>query len=670
MTTAMEAAKRALELRTNLQKWAHEYYVDDDPSVPDSIYDESFQELLSLERDFPDLQTPDSPTQRVGGAPLEGFTQVTHEVPMLSLDNAFSDEDLRDFLTRCATSLGIPVKKLKWTAEPKLDGIATSLLYEDGILVRGATRGDGAVGEDITHNVRTIKSVPLRLSGEKIPKRLEVRGEAFMPIPMFERVNELAKENSTKVFVNPRNAAAGSMRQLDPMICAERGLAFIAYGAYQPEGIDLGDTHSETLDVLESLGFKKNPDTVTFVGLDDLQEQYDAILEKRNSLPMEIDGWVVKVDAYAQQEELGFIARAPRWAVARKFPAQEKPTTLLDIVFQVGRTGAVTPVAKLETVFVGGVNVSSVTLHNMDEIERLDIAIGDTVFVQRAGDVIPKITGRIKGEKRTPVVAPETCPACGSHTYREPDEAVLRCTGGASCDAQIIESLSHYVGRKQMNIDGLGEKLLATLYTEGLVKTLPDIYRLDFDKVASLEGQGQRSAEKLQKAIEVSKETTLARFIASLGIRTIGEQSSKVLAKHMKSLEVIRGASLTEIMALPDFGPITSAYVKNAFGSEHFNEMVDELIALGVYWPDEEESLDNSLEGQTWVLTGKYPTLNRSALKAFLENKGAKVSGSVSKNTTVVVAGKDAGSKLTKAQELGIKVIGEDDVKAQFEGEI
>lgn len=665
--TLSEVQLKIDALREQLNRWNYEYYVLDEPTVADVTYDEVFHELKALEAEYPLLVTPDSPTQRVGGEPINAFESFTHAVSMLSLDNAFSDEDMLGFLEKSAAALGVPVEDLPIVGEPKLDGLAIALHYENGGLIRAVTRGDGTEGEVVTDNCRTIKSIPLRLYGDNVPAFIEVRGEVFMPKPAFNAFNKKALAEGSKPFVNPRNAAAGSMRQKDSRKCAERSLDFIAYGLAQCDA-DTGDSHAANLNFLQALGFKKNPDTVVFTGKDKLVDFYNDLLERRNDLPMEIDGWVIKVDDLGMQDKLGFISRAPKWAVARKFPPQVKDTVLIDVVFQVGRTGVITPVAKVKPVFVGGVTVSSITLHNLDEIERLGLAIGDTVFVERAGDVIPSISHRVKGEARTPIVAPTECPACGSPTHRDEDEAALRCTGGIACDAQVVELLTYYVSRKCMDMDGLGPALLDALYSEGMVKRIPDLFSLTVNDIMTLDRQGQRSAEKAIEAIQVAKQTTFAKFITALAIRNVGESTSKMLAKHYDSLETLMAGTHEEFEALPDIGPITATYLVDAFSSESFRAMIDDLLKAGVYWAIEESvDLGDALNGQTWVLTGKLSLFTRDEAKAFLEAQGAKVSGSISKKTTCLVAGDNAGSKLAKAEAAGVAVLNEEEFMSRFE---
>lgn len=662
----MSVQERMDHLIAVISQYDYEYYVLDDPKVSDATYDELFSELKGLERQHPELVRSDSPTQRVGGHPIDAFSQVSHERPMLSLDNAFSDEDLGDFFDRCESTLG---RKPEYVGELKIDGLAMSLLYEDGILVRAATRGDGVVGEDVTHNARVIRAIPLRLHGNNVPRRVEVRGEAFMPHQAFEMLNERRAREGEKLFVNARNAAAGSMRQLDPKLTAKRGLGFIAYGLGTLEGAERPTSHSDALSFLENMGFRKHPHTTSFETFDQAVEHYNRILELRNDLEMDIDGIVYKVDGYADQEALGFISRAPRWAMARKFPAQQKETVINDVLFPVGRTGAITPKAELEPVFVGGVTVSNATLHNMDEVERLGVSIGDTVMVERAGDVIPKIVKVMeKSEAGQPIIMPTECPSCGSRVERPAGESVYRCTGGLICEAQVTEAIKHFISKSCLNIDGFGEKLVEALFEAGKIKTLSDIFRLTKADIMSLPRQGERSAEKVIQAIEAAKTTTLAKFVQGLGIRGVGESTARQLAKHFQTLEAIQNASSEALEAIDDMGPITARHIRRFFELEVNTGEINDMMAMGLNWDDTQtaEPVNHSvsLEGETWVVTGTLTGMGRDEAKALLQSLGAKVSGSVSKKTTVVLCGESAGSKLTKAQELGVRVMLDDEFQS------
>lgn len=649
------------ELRRLLDDYNYRYYVLDAPVVSDAEYDRLFRRLKSLEDENPDLVTPDSPTRRVGGKPAAGFAEVVHEMPMLSLDNVFSDQDAREFDRRVRERLGIE-DAVTYNCEPKLDGIALSVLYVGGVLQRAATRGDGYTGEDITLNVRTIPSVPLHLRGSGWPARLEVRGEVLMPRAGFDELNRRAREAGDKVFVNPRNAAAGSLRQLDPAVTASRPLVLYAYGVGATDGGSLPARHHDVLLQLREWGFRVNEHVVTADGIDAALDYYRRMQALRPTLPYEIDGIVYKVNDIALQERLGFVSRAPRWAVAHKFPAQEETTELLDVEFQVGRTGAVTPVARLKPVFVGGVTVSNATLHNMGEIERMDLRIGDTVVVYRAGDVIPKIVG-IVPERRPanaqPVVMPVNCPVCGSQVIKPEGEAIARCTGGLYCPAQQKNALRHFASRLAMNIDKLGEKIIDQLVDAGLVRHLPDIYGLSVAQLAELERMGEKSAQNLVDAIEASKGTTLPRFLYALGIREVGEATALALARHFGLIEALMDADEERLQQVPDVGPVVAASIANFFRQPHNREMIAKLQRAGVYWPAlEPVAVDTAslpLAGMTVVLTGTLASLSREEAKAKLQALGAKVAGSVSAKTSVVIAGDEAGSKLAKAQELGVE---------------
>ncbi len=663
-TSPEQAEQEILQLRQQINHHNHRYYVLDEPDIPDGEYDKLYARLKSLESAFPHLITDDSPTQRVGGTPLKAFGQIRHELPMLSLDNAFNEEDQADFNRKIRERLN-STTEIEYACEPKLDGIAVSLLYEDGLLVRAATRGDGTTGEDITQNIRTIAAVPLRLRGDDWPRRLEVRGEVYMPKAGFERLNQRAKARGEKCFVNPRNAAAGSLRQLDSRITARRPLSMYCYSVGLVEGGTLPDKHSEILACLSQWGLRVCPELRVVKGLAACEQYYQAMAEKRDSLPYEIDGIVYKVNAIAEQQALGFVSRAPRWAIARKFPAQEAVTTLLNVEFQVGRTGVITPVARLQPVFVGGVTVSNATLHNMDEIQRLDVKIGDSVVILRAGDVIPKVS-RVVHSMRPDDVRdiqfPDHCPVCNSDLERE--EAILRCSGGLFCSAQRKEAIKHFASRKAMDIDGLGEKLVEQLVERELISTVADLFSLTVEQVAGLERMGKKSAENLINALERSKQTTLSRFIYALGIREVGEATAQALATHYRDLHKLMAASAEDLQTVNDVGPVVASHIEKFFQQAHNREVIDALLDLGVTGaisaPVAQES-EQPLVGQTWVLTGTLHTMPRDEAKALLQRLGAKVSGSVSAKTTTLLAGEKAGSKLTKAEKLGVRVITEED---------
>ncbi len=653
----------AQRLKQQLNYHNYRYYVLDDPQIPDSEYDRLLQRLQELEASHAGLITPDSPTQRVGAEPLSAFEQVRHEVPMLSLDNAFSEEDLRDFNRRVSERLKTDAP-IEYACEPKLDGIAVSLLYEDGLLVRGATRGDGTTGENITQNVRTINSIPLRLVGEDYPPTLEVRGEIYMPKAGFEALNDKARQAGEKTFVNPRNAAAGSLRQLDPRITAKRPLEMCAYSIGRVDGGELPDRHTDVLKALNAWGLLINEHMTVATNIDECLAYYGSMAEKRDALDYDIDGIVFKVNSRRLQNRLGFVARAPRWAIAHKFPAQEEVTRLLDVEFQVGRTGAVTPVARLEPVFVGGVTVSNATLHNRDEIERLGIKIGDAVMIRRAGDVIPQVVSVVKAQRpdnARDILFPERCPVCDSPVETEPGEAVARCSGGLICEAQRKEAIKHFASRKAMDIDGLGDKLVEQLVDGGLVHSVADLYALTAEQVAGLERMGDKSAENLMKALDASKGTSLSRFIFALGIREVGEATARSLARHFGSFEALAEADEAALLAVEDVGPVVAHYIVEFFQQEHNLEAVAQLRKAGLHWPDEtpSDSAAEPLVGQTYVLTGTLEVMSRNEAKAHLQALGAKVAGSVSAKTHYLVAGPGAGSKLAKARELGVDIIDE-----------
>lgn len=665
MAASQDIIEQLALIKTAIAEYNYQYYVLDNPSVPDAEYDRQMQALLAIERDFPELLTDDSPSQKVGDVPLPEFKQVEHEVPMLSLDNAFDRESFLAFEKRMQDRIK-NTDEIDYSCEPKLDGLAVSLLYENGKLVRGATRGDGRVGENITANVRTIKNIPLVLRGKDYPQRLEVRGEVIMTRDGFIKLNNTQLEQDKKVFANPRNAAAGSLRQLDSRITAKRPLLFFTYslGLVENEQFPLADTHSGRLKQLSDWGLPLSKESQVAKGAEACLDYYQHIGDIRDSLNYDIDGVVFKADNIELQQQLGFVARAPRWAIAHKFPAQEEMTKVQDVEFQVGRTGAITPVARLEPVFVGGVTVSNATLHNQDEIQRLGLKIGDTVIIRRAGDVIPQVVSVIT-EKRPDdaraIAFPEHCPICGSAIEKLEDEAVARCTGGLYCGAQLKESMKHFASRKAFDIDGLGDKIIEQLVDQKLVKTPADFFELELVQIANLERMGEKSAANLIQSLENSKHTTLAKFIYSLGIREVGEATAANLAAHYCELDAIKQADLDSLQEVSDVGGIVAQHLVNFFAEEHNVQVIEELIAAGITWPKIEKVEIESLPlaGQTFVLTGTLEQMDRNTAKATLQGLGAKVAGSVSAKTSCVVAGEKAGSKLAKAETLGIKVMNE-----------
>lgn len=657
-------------LRKTLRQYEYEYHVLDNPTVPDSEYDRLFHQLKALELEHPEFLTSDSPTQRVGAKPLSGFSQIRHEIPMLSLDNAFSDEEFYAFVKRIEDRLIVLPKPLTFCCEPKLDGLAVSILYVNGVLTQAATRGDGTTGEDITANIRTIRNIPLQLLTDNPPARLEVRGEVFMPHAGFERLNEYALEHGEKTFANPRNAAAGSLRQLDPNITSKRPLVLNAYGIGIAEGVELPNTHYARLQWLKSIGIPVNPEIRLCNGTNEVLDFYRDIQNKRSSLGYDIDGTVLKINDIALQNELGFISKAPRWAIAYKFPAQEELTVLNDVEFQVGRTGAITPVAKLEPVFVAGVTVSNATLHNGDEIERLNIAIGDTVVIRRAGDVIPQIIGVLherRPDNAKPIIFPTNCPVCDSQIIRIEGEAVARCTGGLFCAAQRKEALKHFVSRKAMDIDGIGGKLIEQLVDRELIHTPADLFKLDLTTLTRLERMGVKSAENALNSLEKAKSTTLARFIFALGIREVGEATALNLANHFKTLDALKAADIEQLQQVPDVGEVVANRIFVFWREAHNVAVVEDLIAQGVHWETVEvkEASENLFKDKTVVLTGTLTQMGRNEAKSLLQQLGAKVSGSVSSKTDFVIAGDAAGSKLAKAQELNIPVLTEEEFLEQ-----
>ena len=659
------------ELVAKLNRWDHEYYVLDNPSVPDAEYDRTFRKLLELEAENPQLITPESPSQRVGAKPIDDYVKVPHKVRMLSLVNAFTVEETFDFFDKAAKELDLKLSELDIYSEPKLDGLAIAIHYRDGVFSYAATRGDGQIGEDVSHNIKTVKSVPIKLATDHPPEILEVRGEVFMTRAGFEKLNQDAQNSGGKVFVNPRNAAAGTVRQMNPKIAADRDLQFIPYGIGEYEGGEDFACQSEIIDFLERIGFRKNRHCQKFSGsLEHFADNYRYMETQREQMPMEIDGIVYKINPLRLQRSLGFIARAPKWAIARKFPAQNVLTQVLAVDFQVGRTGVLTPVARLKPVFVGGVTVSNATLHNMDEIERMALQVGDTVEVQRAGDVIPKIVRVVEhGRDRKVIVMPGLCPVCGSAVEKTPGQAAYRCSGGLICPAQGAERIRHYASRKFMNITHLGAKLIEVLYQNGTLATIADIYHLQTSDIASLEGQGEKSAQNVIDSIESSKTTKLGTFLAALGIHEVGEEGAKNIANYFKSLEAIKAASYEQLLQVPDVGPVTAKNLAEFFQDHNNVAIVDKIIEAGVNWPEDQSAAvqEQTLAGQTWVLTGTLQHLSRQQAKALLESLGAKVSGSVSKKTSCVLAGSDAGSKLDKAEFLGVKVIDEATFFAMFE---
>lgn len=635
----------------------------DDPQIPDAEYDRLLRELQALEQAHSELIVPDSPTQRVGAQPLESFGEVHHEVPMLSLGNAFADEELAEFDRRVRERLA--VNEVEYTAEPKLDGLAVSLLYEGGVLKRGATRGDGNTGEDITQNVRTLDSIPLRLIGSGYPQWLEVRGEVFISHAGFRKLNEQAQRQNQKPFVNPRNAAAGSLRQLDPKITAQRPLEIYCYGVGLVEQGSLPDRHSDILFQLRNWGLRVYAGIGRVTGLSGCVDFYRTMERKRDTLPFDIDGVVFKVDRLDYQQQLGFVARAPRWAIARKFPAQEELTQVLDIDVQVGRTGAVTPVARLEPVFVGGVTVTNATLHNEDEVRRKDVHVGDTVIVRRAGDVIPEIVSVIlerRPDDAKAFVMPTRCPVCGSDIERLEGEAVARCTGGLYCEAQRKEAIKHFASRRAMDIEGLGDKLVEQLVDRALIKDIAGLYDLSVEELAGLERMGEKSAKNLIDALQAGKQTTLDRFLYALGIREVGDATARTLAREFGQLEALMDVTEERLEKVRDIGPVVASHIVHFFRQAHNREVIERLVAAGIRWPDVEPAEHAPLEGNTYVLTGTLSGITRDEAKQKLQALGAKVSGSVSKKTTAVIAGEKAGSKLAKAEELGVKVWSEQDL--------
>ena len=655
-------ADRFRYLQTELARLEHAYYVLDQPLVPDAEYDRLYRELLDLEQKYPDWISADSLSQRVGGTPLKVFNEVKHAVPMLSLNNAFEESELINFDRRCRDGLGL--ESVDYACELKFDGLAISLRYERGVLVQAATRGDGASGEDVTVNIRTIRAIPLRLTGKKIPDVLEVRGEVFMHRDDFEKMNKYAATLGEKEFANPRNAAAGSLRQLDSKITAKRPLSFFAYGLGAFEPINwLPKTHSQLLDHYVELGLPVCQERRVVSSVEGLNQFYQEIGRKRNQLPYEIDGVVYKVNSFSQQNTLGFVSRAPRFAIAHKYPAQEEITTVLGIDVQVGRTGAITPVARLSPVLVGGVTVTNATLHNEDEVRRKDVRVGDTVVVRRAGDVIPEVVSVVldrRPQHAKPFEIPSRCPICDSHIERLVDEAIARCSGGLFCAAQRKQALLHFAHRRAMDIEGLGDKIVDQLVDLNLVRTPADLYRLGFSALANLERMGDKSADNLIRSIAQSKSTSLPRFIFGLGIRHVGESTAKDLAKYFGTMQALMDAQMEDLLTVNDVGPVVANSIISFMSESHNREVIEQLLASGIEFQVEEQIASVDLSDKTFVLTGTLPTMSRDQAKALLEAAGAKVAGSVSQKTSYVVAGSDAGSKLEKANELGISILDED----------
>jgi DNA ligase (NAD+) len=660
--TNLEIHQRIAVLKQLINNANYQYYVTDNPEITDSEYDRLFYELKALEQANPELLSADSPTQRVGGIALDKFEQVTHSIAMLSLDNVFDGSEFAAFNKRVTDWLNTEQQQV-FAAEPKLDGLAISLRYEQGVLVQAATRGDGAVGEDVTVNVRTIKTVPLKLQGDNIPEVIEIRGEIFMPKAGFEALNKSQIAEGKKPFVNPRNAAAGSLRQLDSKITATRPLEIYCYGLGEIVGGERPNSHSEAMRLIASWGCRVSPELQTVTGVDACLAYIDQLGQKRESLPYEIDGVVFKVDNYDLQDRLGFVSRAPRWAIAYKFPAQEEMTLVEDIEVQVGRTGAITPVARLKPVFVGGVTVSNATLHNEDEIRRKDVRVGDTVIVRRAGDVIPEVVQVVTSKRPNDTVEyqmPTHCPICDSVAEKEEGEAVLRCSGGLFCGAQQKEAIKHFASRKALDVDGLGDKLVEQLVDEGLIFNAADLFSLSVEQIAALERMGQKSAENLVNALQVAKQTRFARFLYALGIREVGEATARSLSLHFEDLDALKQANTEALIEIEDVGPVVAKHIVTFFNQAHNLEVIDRLLNAGVNWPQEQKQQSNSeLAGKTIVLTGTLEQMSRSEAKEKLLALGAKVAGSVSKKTDYVVAGSDAGSKLTKAESLGIMVVDE-----------
>ena len=653
---------RLKNLKKIIQEHDHAYYLLDDPLISDHEYDSLFQELKKIESENPHLITPDSPTQRVGGRPLDEFKQITHKKPMLSLGNAFGNDELNAFYKRVTETLDIT--DIEFSAELKFDGLAISLFYEEGVLKYAATRGDGLVGEDVTHNIKTMKVIPLRLRSDNPPKILELRGEVLMNKEDFLELNEQQKKQDLKVFANPRNAAAGSLRQLDPAVTAKRKLQFFAYGLGEVDTSVHFDYHSQMIDFIESLGVPVSKYSEIVQNNIEMEAYFQKILGQRNALPFDIDGIVFKVNSIKSQNNLGFVSKAPRWAIAYKFPAEEAETIVNDITVQVGRTGAITPVARLKPVFVSGVTVTNATLHNEDEMNRKDIRIGDSVMVRRAGDVVPEVV-RVILEKRPnhaiKFTMPKQCPICGSDIERIDGEAAQRCTGQYKCNAQIKQGISHFISRKAMNIDGLGEKIVDQLFEQGMLKNIADIYKLDFAVIENMDRFGKKSVENLKESIEISKKTTLGKFIYALGIRNVGEATSKELAAHFRSLDNLFNATVEDYLMVNDIGPVVAESLVKYFHNANNQQIINSIIASGISWPTLKEinAINTKLNNQTFVVTGTLNSFSRDEIKDLIEANGGKVSGSVSKKTSYVIVGDNPGSKADKASELGVPIITE-----------
>ena len=653
---------RLKNLKKTIQEHDHAYYLLDDPIISDHEYDSLFQEFKKIESENPHLITPDSPTQRVGGRPLDEFKQITHKKPMLSLGNAFGNDELNAFYKRVTETLDIT--DIEFSAELKFDGLAISLFYEEGVLKYAATRGDGLVGEDVTHNIKTMKVIPLRLKSDNPPKILELRGEVLMNKEDFLELNEQQKKQDLKVFANPRNAAAGSLRQLDPAVTAKRKLQFFAYGLGEVDTSVHFDYHSQMIDFIESLGVPVSKYSEIVQNNIEMEAYFQKILGQRNALPFDIDGIVFKVNSIKSQNNLGFVSKAPRWAIAYKFPAEEAETIVNDITVQVGRTGAITPVARLKPVFVSGVTVTNATLHNEDEMNRKDIRIGDSVMVRRAGDVVPEVVRVILEKRPNDAIKfsmPKQCPICGSDIERIDGEAAQRCTGQYKCNAQIKQGISHFISRKAMNIDGLGEKIVDQLFELGMLKNIADIYKLDFNIIENMDRFGKKSVENLKKSIEKSKKTTLGKFIYALGIRNVGEATSKELAVNFRSLDNLFNATVEDYLMVNDIGPIVAEFLVQYFHNENNQKIIKSIIASGITWPALKKinAINSKLNNQTFVVTGTLNSFSRDEIKDLVEANGGKVSGSVSKKTSYVVVGDNPGSKADKASELGIPIITE-----------
>ncbi len=658
--TPREKINRVNELRELINQNNYHYYVLDEPKIPDAEYDRLMQELTSIENEFPELITESSPTQRVGAAPLDSFPEIKHEIPMLSLGNAFDEDEMIAFDRRIRERL--EEDSVEYIAETKLDGLAINILYEDGQLVSAATRGDGTTGEDVTLNVKTIKSIPLNLLDEKYPKRVEIRGEVFMTDDGFRKLNDNQKEKGEKLFINPRNAAAGSLRQLDSRITSERHLSFFAYGVGVVEDGMMPNSHAELLSRLKKWGVPVSPETKVVRKLAACFEFYRDIANKRPSLGYDIDGVVFKVNRIDQQNIMGTISRAPRWAIAYKFPPEEELTQVMDIEVQVGRTGALTPVARLKPVFVGGVTVTNATLHNEDEVKRKDVRVGDTVIVRRAGDVIPevlKVVMEQRPENTRAFKMPAKCPICNSDIEREEGEAVIRCSGGLYCSAQQIQAIIHFASRRAMNVDGLGDKLIEQLVEKGLIKNVADLYKVEQMQLTELERMAEKSAINIISALNKSKETTLDRFLYALGIREVGDATARSLANHFGNLSAIQSASREQLEEVADVGPIVAKHIVTFFLQSHNQEVINDLLTAGVHWPDVEIKTEQPLQGKIFVITGTLETMKRDEAKQRLIELGAKVSSSVSKKTDYVIAGSEPGSKAEKARQLNVEILDE-----------